>query len=169
MDSIIKENTTDEEARARDYDVESRINCRLETASIDADLVKIHINTAILKSHTLLSEEKRIPVAPSSTPRRHLDHAYSKVARSCSIAPLLLRYKQDGERSYSSFSVFLKKTKKSGTQKSELIGIVTYAPENVKYCNTCFGNLTEKFACFLDLCLLSIAHVYPIQSMSVKD
>ena len=171
MDSKIKEKTNHEEARARDFDVESRINCCLEIASIDADLVKIHVNTETSKSHTLLSEEKRIAVAPSSMARRHLEHAYLEVAQSCSIAPLLLQYKHDGERGYGSFGVFSKKAIKSGTQISGLIGIVTYAPENVNYRNAfrCFWNLTEKFACFLDPCLLSIAPAYPIQSISVKD
>ena len=171
MDSKIKEKTNHEEARARDFDVESRSNCCLEIASIDADLVKIHVNTETSKSHTLLSEEKRIAVAPSSMARRHLEHAYLEVAQSCSIAPLLLQYKHDGERGYGSFGVFSKKAIKSGTQISGLIGIVTYAPENVNYRNAfrCFWNLTEKFACFLDPCLLSIAPAYPIQSMSVKD
>ena len=89
MDSKIQEKSNNEEARARDYDVESRINCCLEIASIDADLVKIHVNTETLKWHTLQSEEKHIPVAPSSRARRHLEHAYLELARSCSIAKLL--------------------------------------------------------------------------------
>ena len=136
MDSKIKKKTNHEEARARDFDVESRINCCLEIASIDADLVKIHVNTETSKSHTLLSEEKRIAVAPSSMARRHLEHAYLEVAQSCSIAPLLLQYKHDGERGYGSFGVFSKKAIKSGTQISGLIGIVTYAPENANYRNS---------------------------------
>ena len=98
MDSKIKEKTNNEEAGARDYDSESCINCFLEIASIDADLVKIHVNTETSKSHTLLSEEKRIAVAPSSIACRHLGHTYLEVAQSCSIAPLLLQYKHDGER-----------------------------------------------------------------------
>ena len=136
MDPKIKQKTNNEEARARDFDVESRINCCMEIASIDADLVKIHVNTETSKSHTLLSEEKRIAVAPSSVARRHLEHAYLEVARSCSIAPLLLQYNHDSERGYGSFGVFSKKAIKSGTQISGLIGIVTYAPENVNYRNS---------------------------------
>ena len=136
MDSKIKEKTNFKEARARDCDVENRINCCLENASIDADLVKIHVNTETLISHTLLGEEKRIAVAPSSMARRHLEHAYLEVAQSCSIAPLLLQYKHDGERGYGSFGVFSKKTINSGTQISGLVGIVIYAPENVNYRNS---------------------------------
>ena len=109
MDTKIKEKTKNEEVRARNYDVKSRINCCLEIASIEADIVKIHVNTETSKSHTLLSEEKRVAVAPSSMARRHLEHAYLEVAQSCSIAPLLLQYKHDGERGSGSFGVFSKK------------------------------------------------------------
>ena len=60
--------------------------------------MKIHVNTETLTSHTPLTEEKHIPVAPSSMACRHLKHAYLEVALSCSIAPLPLQYIHDGER-----------------------------------------------------------------------
>ena len=107
-DSKIIEKNNNEEARALDYDVESRINCCLEIESIDADLVKIQVNTETLNSHTLPSDEKRMPVAPSTMARRLVEHAYLEVARSCSIAPVLLQFKDNSERGYGSFGAFSK-------------------------------------------------------------
>ena len=132
MESKLKEKTNTEETRSSDYDVENGINCCSEIASNDADLVKIHVNTETWKSHTLLIEGERIRVASSSTVRRHLEHAYLEVARSCSLAQLF-QYEQDGECGHGSFGVFSGKAIKSGTQISGLIGIVTYAADNVNY------------------------------------
>ena len=114
MDSNRKENTNDEETGARDDDLGSRANCCFDIASIDADLLKIHVNTETLKSNRLLSEDERIPVACSSIARRSLKQAYLELARSYSIALLLLQYKHHIERGYGRFAVCSKKTKGHG-------------------------------------------------------
>ena len=142
----------------------------MEIASNDAVLVKIHVNTETSKSLTILSEEKRILVAPSSTALRQLEHAYLEVARACSTAPLLLQHKHDDERRYGCFGVFSKEVLKSRTQTSGLLGIVSNEPEDVKYGNSfsVFLESNGEVRIRFGPCFLSIAHVYPIQSMFVK-